>query len=469
MASAMATSPVTLHAPRALLPETMVPGGWADGVRVSIDAHGGITAVSHGVAAMPGDRRLERRILLPAPCNLHSHAFQRALAGRTQRRGPGEDSFWSWRAQMYRFLERLDPEAIEAITAQAQVEMLEAGFAAVGEFHYLHHAPDGAPYANPAETSLAVMAAARATGIGLTHLPVIYTAGGVDGRPPEGGQRRFACDPERFARLHEAAREALADGPHDWRLGVAPHSLRAVPPGPLAAVLDTHRDGPVHIHVAEQTAEVAAIEAALGQRPVAWLLDHHDVGSRWCLVHATHMTPAETEALARTGAVAGLCPITEADLGDGLFDAERYLAAGGRLGIGTDSNVRITLAGELRLLEYGQRLAARRRNVLAETGASTARALLERALTGGARALDRPSGAIAEGHLADLLTLDADDLALHGLEGDALLDAWVFSAVGNPVREVWSAGRLVVADGRHHQREAVAHRHRAALDRLTEA
>jgi len=452
---------VTLHAPRALL-----RAGWARDVRVAIDAGGRITRVAPGVVPAPGDRRLDGRVLLPAPSNLHSHGFQRALAGRTQRRGTGEDSFWSWRSLMYRFLESLGPEPIEAITAQAQVEMCEAGFAAVAEFHYLHHAPGGRAYDDPGETSARVMAAARETGIGLTLLPVLYSAAGADGRAPQGGQLRFACDPDRYQRLWQSAAATLAGGPADWALGIAPHSLRAVPRDHLAAVLAAHPDGPVHLHIAEQSAEVDEIEQVFGARPVAWLLDHHAVDGRWCLVHATHVDEAECTALAASGAVAGVCPITEADLGDGLFPAQRHLAAGGRLGVGTDSNVRVTLAGELRLLEYGQRLRARRRNVLARRGESCGRTLFDAALDGGARALGRDAGAIEAGRLADLLTLDAGALALHGLDGDELLDAWIFSSGPGVVAEVWSAGRETVTGGRHRARDAVAARYRVAMDAL---
>ena len=265
---------------------------------------------------------------------------------------------------MYRFLQALTPEMVGAITAQAQVEMCEAGYAAVAEFHYLHHAPGGRAYANPAETSERVMEAARATGIGLTLLPVLYAAAGADGRAPEGGQLRFACAPQAYDRLWRCAADAIGRGPADWNIGIAPHSLRAVPRTMLADVVDAHPAGPVHLHIAEQTAEVDEIESAWGARPVAWLLDRHAVDERWCLVHATHVDEAERAALAASGAVAGLCPITEADLGDGVFPGEPFRAAGGRFGVGTDSNVRITLAGELAQIEYSQRLATRRRNVL---------------------------------------------------------------------------------------------------------
>ena len=453
--------PTSLHAPLALLRD-----GWARDVRVTIGADGKILDVEHGSGPQTGDRSLAGRVLLPAPANLHSHAFQRVLAGRAQRRGPGDDTFWSWRQLMYRFLERLTPEMVGAIAAQAQVEMCEAGYAAVAEFHYLHHAPGGQPYANPAELSERVLEAAQATGIGLTLLPVMYAAGGADGRAPAGGQVRFACDIERYERLWASAAQAVREGHADWRCGIAPHSLRAVPREVLAELIDAHPTGPVHMHIAEQVAEVQEIETAWGARPVAWLLDNHAVGERWCLVHATHVTEAECGALAASGAVAGLCPITEADLGDGVFPAASFRAAGGRFGVGTDSNVRITLGGELNLLEYGQRLVERRRNVLSNAGESSGRALFEAALEGGALALGRACGAIEPGRLADLLTLDTTSLELHGLDGDDLLDGWIFSARGSVVGEVWSAGRQTVEGGRHIARETVADRYRAAVDAL---
>ena len=440
----------------------LLPGGWARDVAVALGPEGRIAAVTPG--AQPGreDRRVG--ILLPAPGNLHSHAFQRAMAGLTEHRTAGADSFWTWRDLMYRFVERLTPEQVEVIAAQVQVEMLEAGFAAVGEFHYLHHAPDGTPYEAPAEMARRIAAAARETGIGLTLLPVLYARGGADGRALAGGQRRFGCDLAGFARLVEDAKVGLG-GLDDARLGVAPHSLRAVPAdwlGEAAALTE----GPVHIHAAEQEAEVAEIEAALGARPVAHLLDRAGADARWCLIHATQMTPAETEALARSGAVAGLCPVTEANLGDGIFDGARFLAAGGAFGVGSDSNLRICLAEELRQLEHSQRLAGRTRAVLCAPPASVGRTLFAGAAQGATRALARPAGAIAPGALGDLLALDSEALCLAGRGGDPLLDSWIFAGGAGAVRDVWSAGRHVVSEGRHRARETVEARFRATLTAL---
>lgn len=440
-----------LHAETALLPE-----GWARDVVVEVEA-GRIVSVSTG---NDGQRV---GCLLPAPVNLHSHTFQRAMAGLTERRGATADSFWTWRELMYRFLDRLTPADVEAIAAQVMVEMAEAGYAAVAEFHYLHHQPDGAPYADLAEMSARIAAAAAETGFGLTLLPVLYQQGGLDGQALAGGQRRFGNDAERFGRLWQGAGKAIAALP-DAVLGVAPHSLRAVSGEGLAFAAGL--GGPLHIHVAEQVAEVEQVLAHTGARPVEWLLANAPVDRRWCAIHATQMTPAETEALARSGAVAGLCPITEANLGDGIFDGARYLAAGGAFGVGSDSNVRISLSEELRLLEYSQRLRDRGRAVLATTEHSTGRVLFEGAAKGGAQAAGRESGTIAAGMWADLVALDTGHLHLEGLGGDDLLDAFVFAGDDRLVTDLWSAGRHIVTGGRHVAREGVEQRFRAVMQGL---
>jgi formimidoylglutamate deiminase len=363
---------------------------------------------------------------------------------------------------MYRFLDILQPEEIEAIAAFAFLEMQEAGFAAVAEFHYLHHQPGGAPYADVGELSSRIAAAAEATGIGLTLLPVHYAQGGVDGRPLAGGQLRFGNDLDRFRALQERAGEILRGLPADTVLGTAPHSLRAVPARDLAA-LAASTEGPFHMHIAEQEKEIDETLAVFGARPMDWLLDHAEVGARWCLIHCTHMTEAETLRLAASGAVAGLCPVTEANLGDGIFDGARYLEAGGRFGVGSDSNIRITVAEELRQLEYAQRLRDRARVVLANPGQSAGRNLYERALAGGAQALGREAGAIAEGRLADLVAIDPGRDGLPGLAGDRLIDGFVFAGSGRSVTDLWSAGRHAVREGRHVAREAIASRYGGAM------
>ena len=450
-----------LHAARALLST-----GWADNVLVEIEA-GRITAVAADQSAPPQAHRTA--ILLPAVANLHSHAFQRAMAGMTEYRSTGQDSFWTWRTLMYRFLEQLTPEDVEAIAAQVYVEMLEAGYASVAEFHYLHHGPDGQAYADLAEMSVRIAAAAGETGIGLTHLPVLYMHGGTDGRSLAGGQRRFGNDLDRFVRLLEGAERAVGSLDADAKVGLAAHSLRAVGVEALTEAVSLRPEAPFHIHVAEQVAEVAEVLASHGATPVKWLLEIMDVDERWCLIHATQMTPEETEGLARSGAVAGLCPITESNLGDGIFDGARYLEAGGRLGVGSDSNVRIALAEELRVLEYSQRLRDRARAVLAGEGVSTGRLLYERAARDGAQALGRSAGAIQVGGWADLVALDEGALALTGLDGDSVLDGWIFAGDDNVVADVWSAGRHMVRDGRHIARDTVERRFRQVLAKLRAA
>jgi formimidoylglutamate deiminase len=452
-----------LFAESALLPE-----GFADGVRLEVDAQGDLATVEVG-ADPAGAERLPG-IVLPGMPNVHSHAFQRAMAGLAERLALGEASFWTWREVMYRFLERIGPNELRAIAAQLYVEMLEAGYTALGEFHYLHHQPDGRPYADPAELSLSILEAQQSSGIGLTHLPVLYVASGFGGRPPEAGQRRFVHDPNGFADLLGRLAPRFADDP-DLRLGVAPHSQRAVPDEALRDVPSLadaiDRKAPIHIHVAEQVKEVRDCLEWCGARPVRHLFDTAPVGLRWCLIHATHMDDAETAMLAQSGAVAGLCPTTEANLGDGLFNLGGYLAAGGRFGIGSDSHVSTSPIEELRWLEYGQRLDTLRRLVAASEEQPHCGARLWRdAQAGGAQALGRKIGRLAPGHRADLIRLDAAHPILAGRYGDALLDTLVFSGNVNLVRDVMVGGRWLVRDGRHVRRDEIADAYRAAVARL---
>ncbi|MBW0003789.1 MAG: formimidoylglutamate deiminase [Hyphomicrobiales bacterium] len=443
--------------------EALLPHGFERNVRVAI-ADGVIERIEAGATPIAGEER--HAIGLAGMPNLHSHAFQRGMAGLAEVRGPQSDSFWTWREVMYRFALGLEPEDVEAVAAQLYVEMLEAGFTRVGEFHYLHHDRDGKPYADPAEMSARIAAASAQTGIGLTLLPVFYAHGGFGGKPPNDGQRRFVNDLDRFGRLVEQSRVALS-GLEDARLGVAPHSLRAVTAAELANLVPLAQGGPIHIHVAEQSKEVEDCVSWSGARPVEWLLAHAPVDRRWCLVHATHMTREETRAVASAGAVAGLCPITEANLGDGTFNASEFIEYGGEFGIGSDSHVFIGVADELRQLEYSQRLRHRARNVMAqEEGRSTGRSLYQGALVGGTRALGEAKFGLAEGARADFLSLDAEHPALVGRAGDALLDAFIFSAPGSIVDCVWRAGEKLVQGGRHRRREAILARFRAAMGRL---
>lgn len=431
--------------------QALLADGWAEAVAVTLagDRIAGIE-----VGATPQGQRVG--VLLPAPANLHSHAFQRAMAGLTERRGPDpRDSFWTWRQLMYRFLDRLTPEDVEAITAFVQMEMAEAGYAAVAEFHYLHHAPGGVAYANLAEMSARVAAAAARTGLGLTLLPVLYQFGGCDGRALGPGQNRFGNTPDSFASLIDAAATALAPLPADTVLGVAPHSLRAVSVDGLAFAASLRPAAPLHMHLAEQVAEVDELLAHRGARPTEWLLDNADVNKRWCLIHCTQMEPHETKGLATSGAVAGLCPITESSLGDGIFDGVSYSAQAGRWGIGSDSNIRISLSEELRTLDYSQRLRDRSRAALATADKSTGRVLFEAAAQGGAQAAGRDAGVIAKGKLADLVALDTSGPDMAGHRGDTALDAFIFAGDDRMVKELWSAGRHLGSGGRHHAHDAI--------------
>lgn len=430
--------PSKLHLETALLPD-----GWRQDVVITVD-HGAITSVTADVepAAAAGAERISG-VAVPGLPNLHSHAFQRAMAGLTERRGSESDSFWTWREQMYRFVERLTPDDLQTIAAFAYMEMLEAGFTSVAEFHYLHHQPDGRPYDNIREMSERIVAAADTAGIGLTLLPVLYRQGGFLGKEPAPGQRRFLNTRESYAQLMETRVPGGA-------IGIAPHSLRAVTLDDLKWAAESWRGKPSHIHVSEQTREVDDCLSAHRKRPIDLLCDTVEVDRHWCLVHATHADAKEIGRIARTKAVAGLCPITEASLGDGLFDAPSFLAAGGRLGVGSDSNVRISAADELRTLEYGQRLRHRQRNVLGDSMQSTGRRLFELALAGGAQAVGRPVGAIAPGRRADFVVLHAD-----GFRDDTVLDAWLFSSDNRAIKSVYCGGTPVVQSGRHIARDAI--------------
>jgi formimidoylglutamate deiminase len=452
----------------ALFAETaLLPDGWAERVRIDWDTAGTITTVTAGNSQGSAERA---DALLPGMANLHCHAFQRAMAGLTQRAGPEGDDFWSWREVMYRFLAKLEPDQIAAIAAQLYVEFLKSGYTAVAEFHYLHNDPAGRPYADRAELANQIALAAGAAGIRLTLLPVLYQTGNFGGAPPSEGQRRFLMKTDAFNALVESLHKSLR-GSRVIRIGIAPHSLRAVPPAALReakAALD-RLDGsaPIHIHAAEQTKEVEDCVAWSKKRPVEWLLDEMRPDKRWTLIHCTHMTADETRRLAESGATAGLCPTTEADLGDGLFPLVDYLAANGKFGVGSDSNVGVVPAEELRWLEYGHRLARRRRNLVpAERGQSIGAQLWRAALAGGAQALAQPVGALAPGCRADFLALDRNHPSLAGQRGDGLLDALVFAGGSVAIRHVMVGGRWVIRDGRHPAEERIAENYRAALRRL---
>lgn len=451
---------------RLFFDSALLPAGWARNVVITVGAG---TIVEVVQDCRPEGEERAGGIALPGLASLHSHTFQRGMAGLGETRGPASDSFWSWRQVMYRFLGTLSADDIEAIAAFAFMEMLEGGFTAVGEFHYLHHGVGGAHYANPAEHCERIAAAAFESGIGLTLLPVFYAHGGFGAVPPTEGQRRFINDLDGFARLFEGAKQAIAHLP-DANIGIAPHSLRAVSPESLGTLLASHPAGPVHIHIAEQIREVEDCLAWSGQRPVEWLLDHANVDHRWCLIHATHMREAEGRAVAKSGAVAGLCPITEANLGDGIFDAPTMLTASGLFGVGTDSNVEITASGELKQLEYSQRLALRARNVFPEReGQSTGAALYKGALAGGARALDRKIDGIAVGNRADFVVLDPRHADLAHSVDDHWLDSYIFATGARAIDAVYVGGIKRVSKGRHVARDAIEARYAKAMTRLARA
>jgi formimidoylglutamate deiminase len=441
----------------------LLPSGWRDDVQVII-GDGTIIAVTAGVMPQSGDER--HQLAIPGIASLHSHAFQRGMAGLAEIRGDTADTFWTWRETMYRFALTMTPDDVESVATLCYTEMLEHGYTRVGEFHYLHHDPGGVPYANPAEMATRVAQAAEATGIGLTLLPSFYAHGSFGGAAPHAGQRRFVTSIDQFARLIAASRKAVSFLCRA-NVGIAPHSLRAVTPDELTAIVPLAEGGPVHIHAAEQAREVEDCVAWSGRRPVEWLLDHAPVDRRWCLIHATHMTGTETTALAASGAVAGLCPLTEASLGDGIFSAREYCDAGGGFGVGTDSNILVGVADELRQLEYGQRLKHRERNVLSRgPGVSTGRALFEAALAGGNQALAQACDGIAQGARADIVSLDTAHPSLAGRRDDAILDGFIFAAGADAIDCVWAGGDKVVEGGRHRLRQTARDRFNATIRSL---
>ena len=437
---------MTYYAEHALLPD-----GWATRVRLDVDANGWISKVVANADAESAERLAGP--LLPGMPNLHSHAFQRAMAGLGEVRGSPDDDFWSWRELMYKFAGRITPQQSMAVARHLYIEMLKSGYTAVAEFHYVHNDPTGQPYANPAEMSLAHVAAASEAGIAITMLPVLYSNGNFGAAPLGPRQQRFRTGPEDILATVRAVRKAAA-GHADLNCGVAPHSLRA-------AGLDGLRDlltgleaidasAPIHIHIAEQTREVDDSLAFSGQRPVEWLFEHLPVDHRWCLVHATHLNNNEMLALARSGAIAGLCPTTEGNLGDGIFPLPDYRAAGGRYGIGSDSHVSRNPLEELRLLEYVQRLVLRKRNlVVGNVSAAVGTTLWLEAAAGGAQAMGRKMGALAAGQRADFVVLDGEQPDIAGKSGDMIANAAIFSGTQGLVRDVMVGGRWQVRDGRH--------------------
>jgi formimidoylglutamate deiminase len=446
----------------------LLPSGWHDDVVVHLDGAGSIVSVE--TPKRPQDGARLNGIAVPGVANVHSHAHQRAMVGLAERSGPGADSFWTWREAMYGFALAMQPEDLEAVAAQLYVEALKSGFTAVGEFQYLHHQPDGSPYDEPAEMSLRCLAGAERAGIAVTMLPTLYAYGGFGGQPPAEAQRRFINKADSFLGIVENLASAMGKS-HMRRLGMSPHSLRAVTKVLLDEVIAgldrLDRQAPIHIHVAEQVKEVEDCMSWCGRRPVEHLLESFDVSPRWCAIHATHMSDDETASLARSGAVAGLCPTTEANLGDGTFPAAAFLDAAGAIAIGSDSQVTVSPAEDLRQLEYSQRLAHRARNVLA--GAphrSTGRRLLEAVTHGGAQALGQPMGAIGPGMRCDIVVLDPDHPALIGRSGDEAVDSWIFSGGAACVKDVIVGGEIVIRERQHSRQDEILRDFRSAIGRL---
>jgi len=438
--------------------------GWKSDVMISIDPEGMIESVSGNSK----EGNLIKGIAVPAVPNVHSHAHQRLMLGLAEKAGPGTDSFWTWRDVMYGFALKLGPDDMEAVAAQLYVEMLKAGFSIVGEFQYLHHQPDGSPYGEVAEMSLRCVAAAEKAGIAITMLPTLYNYGGFGGQPSAPGQRRFVNDATRYLRIYGALAARMKGNPL-MRLGISPHSMRAVTDELLREVLAGIDPAcPVHIHIAEQRKEVEDCVSWSGRRPVQLLLENHDVSDRWCAIHATHMTEAETDALARSGCIAGLCPTTEANLGDGIFPATAFARARGAYAIGSDSHISVSPAEDLRQLEYSQRLRDLTRNSMAAgPGLSTGRTMFDAVLKGGARSMNQPVGVLAPKFRADICVLDGEHPSLAGRSGEGLLDTWIFSGGNSCVKDMFVAGRHVVQERHHVDEEAIEASFRQAVRRLS--
>lgn len=444
--------------------------GWRNGVCLEVDDRGIITTVTTGKAPA-GAERLDG-LVIPGMPNLHSHAFQRGMAGLTETAGPADDDFWTWRQIMYGFVDVLTPDQVEAIATLLYVEMVSAGYTSVAEFHYLHNAPGGGAYDDRAEISRRIARAADTAGIRLTLLPVLYQQGGFGGVPLTDAQQRFRMSTDDWLAMIQDLQGSLDS--RTQSAAIALHSLRAVSPETQTEAVTGFRgfdaDGPIHIHIAEQPKEVADCEAWSGARPVEWLLGHHDVDHRWVLVHATHMTGAETAAAAKTGAVAGLCPTTEANLGDGVFRLADWRAAGGTYGVGSDGNTSIDPREELRWLEYGQRLTGLRRAVATrQPGASVGAALWRDAVAGGAAATGQSIGGVEAGHAADLLVLDAHHPVLAGRAEDEVLDSLVFAGLPPPLNEVRVGGKAVIRNGRHPVADAAASAYAAATKQIRDS
>ncbi|MEZ0226666.1 MAG: formimidoylglutamate deiminase [Alphaproteobacteria bacterium] len=457
----------TIFAPTALLPD-----GWADNVLIEYDKDGWIVGVDSFKNPQVSSAEAEYVTgpLIPGMPNIHSHAFQRAMAGLAERASGKKDTFWSWRDTMYRFLAFLEPDDMEALAAQIFIEMLKAGYTTVGEFHYIHHQKDGSPYPERSIMSRHIIRAALETGIAITHMPALYAYGGFGEKPPAEGQRRFINTVPQLMRIVEELHGEYRTV-QQVTLGLAHHSLRAVSPDMLLEGTQAFRkllpNSPIHIHAAEQTGEVDGCLEWSGKRPVEWLLEKGNIDDKWCLVHCTHVNDDEIKGLAASGAVAGLCPTTEANLGDGIFPLVKYFNEGGAFAIGSDSHITVSVVEELRWLEYIQRLVYRERTIIKDHDIpSVGATLFDRTLSGGAKALGRKTGRIEAGHRADFLILDPNLPYMTGKIRDHILDAAIFASNENPVRDVMAGGRWVVRNGHHKREEAVLEKFRKVMSKL---
>ena len=451
--------------------KALTPSGWEDNCVIELDQAGRIAAITKNNAGAT-DLSLNGMVIAGLP-NLHSHAHQKAIAGLTEHRIAGQGDFWGWRDLMYRANAQLDPDQLQAVARYLYTGMLQSGYTSVAEFHYLHHQPNGNPYPDCSELSATLLEAASEVGIAITLLPVLYCRGGFNNEPVRDTQRRFANSPESYLKLLQAC-DSLCVGNPDRSVGFAAHSLRAVAPDLLSATLEDAgsliKDIPVHIHVAEQAREVAECLALNGVRPVAWLYDHCDVTDQWCLIHATHVDSGELGRIVKSGATVGLCPTTEANLGDGIFPAAQFLRDGGRFGVGSDSQICTSPAEELRLLEYVQRLSLQRRTVMIPDDAgSNGRALITTAISGGAQALGEKSSGLVSGARGDLIEIDHEHSEFASRTPDQILDSWIFSGPNNAVRNVIVGGRHVVHDGIHPLRESASGRFRQVIAMLNNA
>ena len=443
----------------------LLASGWARDVSIKVDINGNIDDIEVGITGA------KKGCLIPGLANLHSHAHQRAMAGLAEKAGPNADSFWTWRKVMYQFLEQIQPHQLHAIASQLYLELLLAGYTRVAEFQYLHHNSKGTHYENIAEMSLQTLDAAQQVGIGITNLPVHYQYAGFGNQPISAQQARFYTKPDSYLRIFETLEKVTEDTPNA-NVGIAGHSLRATNKESFNDILNNIAASniPVHMHIAEQVKEVNDCVKWSGSRPVDYCLDNFNVNTNWCLVHATHMNESETTRLANSGAVAGICPSTEANLGDGFFNASQYLDAGGKLGIGSDSHISTSPVEELRWFEYGQRLLHKSRNQLSgSANLSTGRHLFGIAARGGAQACGIHSGTIKVGQRADFILLDTDHPILVNRSSDQLLDSWIFSGNTNSVSDVYVGGKHVISDCQHIHQERINQQFRIAMRELVQS